>query len=197
MFLVASEMQVHKLKINGPILQILDGEISEFQRGVNVITTKNIKEIHKALHWTMVDAYKQNVPVILVDIANMLNPHMFPSITRNANDVLRNISIARPFQMYQCISIINTLINDLLYGEKEGYLVIVTALDSQIRDNENKDEFMTNLLHILFGLQRIAVRGNTVLITNKIRKYQKLFTANSNLHVEIRDKVKLLKHPNR
>lgn len=198
-FVSAKEFKIHEFKLSGPIIHLMNNEIHELKHGLNIISSNTLKELNKSLHWILIDAWEQKIPVIMVDVANIFNPHRIPDISRGfcANDILKNIKLSRPFQGSQSLSILNHLIKNLIYGKNENQLVIITSLDRYLYENKDTNEFYNQLLHILFGLKRAAVRGNTILITNKIRKYQKLFTSTCNLHVEIRDQVHVLKHPDK
>ena len=109
MFAPASEMQIHKFTISGPIRRMMNEEITEFQRGVNVITASNLKEIHRGLHWTMIDALEQGISVILVDVANMFNPHTLPDIININNR--KNIRFCNYNIFYYCIVTLLIFIN--------------------------------------------------------------------------------------
>lgn len=188
------------IPIIGSMHGFLSGVLKNFYWGsVTIIETNELKAVHRGLHHLMIESLQQGMHIQLVDVANMFNPHLISSIDRTqvTDDVLKNITLARPFQQLQSLSIFRKLISDMLHHKKNNQLVIVTGLDNQITDNEDKKELLEQLQYILSGLQNVAVRGNVVVLTNHRREdYSGLFTSKSSVHVIIEEKrVILEKHP--
>jgi hypothetical protein len=100
---------------------------------------------------------------------------------------LRNISLARPFQLHQSVSIIRQLVNEINRSTEvdepiKPQLIIVTDISAQFFDptlaSEDKAYPVPQLellRHVLGILQGLAVAGNVVIMTDQTKR-KKAFT---------------------
>ncbi|MCY3411210.1 MAG: hypothetical protein INQ03_06175 [Candidatus Heimdallarchaeota archaeon] len=194
----ASELYSVAISLQDTLRNQLHG-LQEVVQGLTIIEADELKLLHRQLHWVMMDALKQGFSIQFVDIANAFNPHLLAAIdhSTNLNSILRNIILARPFQLQQSMHVLRTLINQMIFMGNTKQLIIITSLDSQLNENEDKDDLNKQMQYILSSLQNIAVKGNIVIVTNQIRpQLREVFSAHANVHLLLEKmNSKLLKHP--
>ena len=86
----------------------LCGFLDHFESGLITLLEgdlSSIKAIHSELHQVMIDVVKNKWQVKLIDIANCFDPHLISTLCFqdgvDPRHVLQQISLARPFQIYQ------------------------------------------------------------------------------------------------
>ena len=194
------------------LTDVMSNIIPGFEPGfITLIQSDQLKDIHNSLHETMLEAFNRGMEVKLVDMSNVFNPHIFSNFTNiNLNKLLKNIQLARPFQMYQCISIINQLLMRTESVSKK-YLIVVTDISSQFfHAAENADpktlfKILDDVRHMMGGLQKLSTRGHTVIITNDNSKkgatvLNKMFSTIAKIHLSISHRkqvreISLINHP--
>ncbi len=194
------------------LVDIIGEIIPGFEQGfITLIQSDQLKDIHRSLHETMLEAYNRGMQVKLVDMSNVFNPHIFsqyPNI--NLNKLLKNIQLARPFQMFQFISIINQLLMKTESATSK-YLIVVTDISAQFfQAAENADpktlfKILDDVRHMMGGLQKLSTRGHTVIITNDNSKkgatvLNKMFSTIAKIHLNISHRkqvreINLVNHP--
>jgi hypothetical protein len=197
------------------LIDITSEIIPGFEQGfITLIQSDQLKDIHKALHETMLEAYNRGMQVKLVDMTNCFNPHIFSQFSQftniNLNKLLKNIQLARPFQMYQCISIINQLLMRTESATSK-YLIVVTDISAQFfQAAENADpktlfKILDDVRHMMGGLQKLSTRGHTIIITNDNSRegatvLNKMFSTIAKIHLSISHRkqvreIRLVNHP--
>ena len=197
------------------MVDIITDIIPGFEQGfITLIQSDQLKDIHKSIHETMLEAFNRGMQVKLVDMSNVFNPHIFSKISQstniNLNKLLRNIQLARPFQMYQCISIINQLLMRT-ESASSNYLIVVTDISAQFfQAAENADpktlfKILDDVRHMMGGLQKLSTRGHTVIITNNNSNkgatvLNRMFSTIAKIHLNISHRkqvreINLVNHP--
>lgn len=197
------------------LIEIISEIIPGFEQGfITLIQSDQLKDIHRSLHETMLEAFNRGMEVKLVDMSNVFNPHIFSKFSQstgvNLNKLLRNIQLARPFQMYQCISIINQLLMRTESASSK-YLIVVTDISSQFfQAAENADprtllKILEDVRHMMGGLQKLSTRGHTIIITNDNSQkgatvLNRMFSTIAKIHLSISHRkqvreIKLINHP--
>lgn len=158
----------------------LCGFLDHFESGLITLLegdSPSIKIIHSELHQVMIDVVKNKWQVKLIDIANCFDPHLISTLCfqdgMDPRHVLQQISLARPFQIYQSASIIKQLNEQLSKNKpKQKQLIIVTCISSQFFDSSIANEDpnfplpqLDLLRHSLGILQGLAIQGHTVVMT--------------------------------
>ena len=136
----------------------------------------------------MIDAHMAGYHIQFIDVANCFNPHILASFNHDLilDDILMNITLGRPFQYYQSVSILDALIMNLIKTRVSDSLIIISALDNQLMELEQKDQQERDFTHTLGGLQNIAANGNAIVVSNQIRdKCRRICSAYASAHVRI------------
>ncbi len=143
---------------------------------LHLVESNTLRELHTTLHKVMVDAIISGYFVLLVDNANCFNPHNLDEIAYNSSistiEVLEQIKIARPFQMFQTQEIVNNLTSQLS-SEKEN-LVVVTSVSELFLEpaiNSELDQNNYMLLSSVVGtLKKLALNNATVILTDNLNR---------------------------
>ncbi|MDH5403656.1 MAG: hypothetical protein OEZ01_01265 [Candidatus Heimdallarchaeota archaeon] len=188
------------LKVSHNLNLLLGGVINNFEAAtVNLIEFEDVASIHQEIHAQLVDATLSGWGIKFIDIANCYNPNQIAEYAFekgiSAHLVLKNIKLARPFQIHHSISIIRQLQHEILKTPKKQ-LIVVTDLSVQFFDPQlaNEDpEFplpqLEQFRYCLGILQKIAIQGNMVLITDRLhRRYRlKEATGHERIHANALD----------
>jgi len=173
----------HTLRVPQSLRLYLGGTIRTFEPGAITLLEgdrKSIRELHQELLRVMVHAVMDQWQIKLIDISNTFDPHRLSTLAFeeqvSPHHILENISLARPFQIFQSASIIKQLHEDVLKQPSttplETLLIVVTGISSQFLDpgqaSEDKDfpvRQLELLRHSLGILQGLAMLGATVIMT--------------------------------
>jgi hypothetical protein len=131
----------------------------------------------------MARATESGWQVKLIDIANCFNPQLIGALHFNnavsPQQILQNISLARPFQFHQASSIIKQLPSEV--DDTPPQLIIVTDISAQFFDpslvTENKQFPVAQLellRHVLGVLQGLATQGHMIIITEQTDRKESL-----------------------
>jgi hypothetical protein len=193
---VANQYKLPRLKINQRNSPQLGKFLQYWEKGnVHLVESNELKAIHQEIHAVILDAYSQGWKIILIDAANCFNPHQLDALATkrdlNTHDALRSIDLARPFQTLQTISLIEKARKMLLEENDEPRLVVVTGLSTCFIDplaNEKKADEQKNIALLQQAatvLQRVAVDGNVVIITDQIHEGRKsLISFSAKIHLQ-------------
>ncbi|OLS22091.1 MAG: hypothetical protein HeimC2_30670 [Candidatus Heimdallarchaeota archaeon LC_2] len=158
----------------------LCGFLDHFESGLITLLEgdgQSIKTLHSELHQVMIDVVKNKWQVKLIDIANCFDPHLISTLCFqddiDPRHVLQQISLARPFQIYQSASIIKQLEVQLSKNKPtQKQLIIITCISSQFFDSSIANEDpnfplpqLDLLRHSLGILQGLAIQGHTIVMT--------------------------------
>jgi RecA/RadA recombinase len=136
----------------------------------------------------MARATESGWQVKLIDIANCFNPQLIGALhfnnAVNPQQILQNISLARPFQFHQASSIIKQLPSEV--DDTHPQLIIVTDISAQFFDpslvTENKQFPVAQLellRHVLGVLQGLATQGHMIIITEQTNRKESLSSTNA------------------
>ena len=201
------------LKSIGNILQTIE-------RGyIHLIESNNLRDLHRDIHWIIVDAIKNKWNVILIDMNNSFNPHLISEIAFENKiqnyEVLQRINLARPFQIEQAINTIRRLKNEIKSNNKNE-LIIITDIYARFFKTEHNTMRKKELIKQFEDVQRcigvlreLAVDGYTLLVTQNTIIHdtngKSISPASlkyaAKIHLKIINslkckKIKLLNHPN-
>lgn len=194
-------LSTNSLKLQEAFQVYLCGFVESFESSTITLLEgdkKSIRTVHTELHHLMVRAVENKWDVRLIDIANCFDPQLVSTLCfengTNPHEVLQNISLARPFQMYQSASIIKQL-KEKLSGKKQQrkQLIVVTCISSQFFDETVASEDpnyplpqLDLLRHTLGALQSLATQGHTIVMTDftENKESQIKDTTKSNIRVK-------------
>ncbi len=193
-FVSASILDTSYLNLSHTLHSHMGGVIDHFEAGtITLIESDQVSPIHTELHTIMAKATEIGWKIKFIDIANCFNPHLISAITFNtgisSHEVLKNVSLSRPFQIHQSTSIIKGLPEEIAKTEEEQIkqngavtpqLIIITDISAQFFDpalaSENKNfpvEQLELLRHVLGVLQGLATQGHLVVMTENTNPKQK------------------------
>ncbi|MHA2101714.1 MAG: hypothetical protein ACW99A_23955, partial [Candidatus Kariarchaeaceae archaeon] len=168
---------------------------------------KSVRKFHEEIHQLMVKAIQEGFEVRLIDIANCFNPQLISTLcledAENPHIILKQIKLARPFQMFQSASIIKQLAKILAKDPpKRPQLIIITCISSQFFDaaasNEDPNFPVPQLelfRHTLGVVQSLASQGYTIIATELLESNPGLdISNNKNEKVELRVQNNSLSH---
>lgn len=229
-FTSASMLDTSFLNVPASLHTHIAGVIDHFESGtITLLESDDVSTIHEELHVLMANSIELGLKVKLIDIANCFNPHLISTITFNSkidsHQVLQNISLARPFQLHQSVSIIKQLAKEVTekHQSTTPQLIIITNISAQFFDfalaSEDKNfpiPQLELLRHVLGILKGLATQGHTIVITdqtkqknhpvevkpahliNRVQTGCLSYTSNVHIRIETSEKerkIYLLNHP--
>ena len=208
------------LNMPDKFLNSIGNILQTIERGyIHLIESNNLRDLHRDIHWIIVDAIKNKWNVILIDMNNSFNPHLISEIAFENKiqnyEVLQRINLARPFQIEQAINTIRRLKNEIKSNNK-NQLIIITDIYARFFKSEHNTMRKKELIKQFEDVQRcigvlreLAVDGYTLLVTQNtiihdtngkpISPASLKYAAK--IHLKITNslkckKIKLLNHPN-
>ncbi len=189
MLKIAASIQEERLPVNGQKLPRFQRLIHEWLPGnIHLVESDDIKQVNQDMHCVIADACMGNWKVTIIDAANSFNPYLLDRYTENEDTttILKKILLARPFQTQQHVSLIDQAYRQIRHNRQ---LVLATSFFQPFRQalKENAEENITvDLMQSVRLLQKVAVKGATVIVTDKISASNPLIPF-SKVHLQFRN----------
>ncbi len=137
---------------------------------VHLIESEDIKALNKAMHSVLLDAYVHNWKISVIDSSNSFNPFLLDQYAGDldTSDILERISLARPFQVLQSLSLVQNVAKDI---NGPSHLLLAPSFFSLFRQAIEEDSYPgieTVLVQSTRLLQQMAVKGATIILTDNV-----------------------------